>query len=294
MLIASPPVDDDSLDALLRAFLDEDVGGRDVTTESTVPRDAVARGRFVAKSDCVVSGLPIARRVLRLLDPNLSWDEDAAPGAPVRAGATIARVSGKARALLTGERVALNLLQRMCGIATETRRFVDAVEGTGCRIYDTRKTAPGLRDFDREAVRDGGGVNHRNTLADLVLIKDNHRRLAGGVGRAIAAARAALPPGGQVEAEVESEAELREALAAGADQILIDNQTPETVARWTAIAKARVPAPWIEASGNMRLDTVRAYALAGADCVSVGTLTHSVRAADVSLELELPDTAEKP
>jgi nicotinate-nucleotide pyrophosphorylase (carboxylating) len=276
------------LDARLRAFLDEDVGGTDVTTETTVPADGVASGRFVVKGDCVVSGLPTARRTLELLDPGLFWEEDAAPGTAVRAGGTIARVGGRARALLTGERVALNLLQRMCGIATETRRFVEAVEGTGCRIYDTRKTVPGLRAFDREAVRDGGGVNHRTTLADLVLIKDNHRRLAGGVGRAIAAARAAIPAGRPIEAEVESEAELREALAAGADRILIDNQSPETVARWTAIAKERTPAPWVEASGNMRLDTVRAYALAGPDCVSVGALTHSVRAADISLELELP------
>jgi nicotinate-nucleotide pyrophosphorylase (carboxylating) len=178
----------------------------------------------------------------------------------------------------------------MCGIATETRRFADAVAGTGCRIYDTRKTAPGLRAFDREAVRDGGGANHRDTLAAMVLIKDNHRRLAGGVAAAIAKARAYAPAGMPIEAEVESEAELREALAAGADQILIDNQTPETVARWTAIAKARNPPPWVEASGNMRLDTVRAYALAGPDCVSVGALTHSVRAADISLELDLERT----
>jgi nicotinate-nucleotide pyrophosphorylase (carboxylating) len=179
----------------------------------------------------------------------------------------------------------------MCGIATETRRFVDAVAGTECRIYDTRKTAPGLRAFDREAVRDGGGVNHRDTLAAMVLIKDNHRRLAGGVGAAIRKARAHAPAGIAIEAEVESEWELREALAAGADQILIDNQTPETVARWAAIARARDPRPWVEASGNMRLETVRAYALAGPDCVSIGALTHSVRAADISLEidLELPD-----
>lgn len=282
-------MDHESLDARLRAFLDEDLGGRDVTTEATVPPDISARGSLVAKSACVVSGLAAARRTFELLDPSLEWEDQARAGDSVRAGVTIARMEGRARALLTAERVALNLLQRMSGIATETRRFVEAVEGTGCRIYDTRKTAPGLRDFDREAVRDGGGVNHRGTLADLVLIKDNHRRLAGGVGRAIAAARAAGPPGGHIEAEVESEDELREALAAGADRILIDNQSPETVASWTALAKERVPAPWIEASGNMRLETVRAYALAGPDCVSVGALTHSVRAADISLELELPD-----
>lgn len=281
------PLTGQALDARLRSFLDEDIGGRDLTTEATVPPDASARGRLLAKSPCVVSGLAAARRTFELLDPHLSWTDGAAPGARVEAGTAIASLSGKARALLTAERVALNLLQRMSGIATETRRFVDAVAGTGCRIYDTRKTAPGLRDFDREAVRDGGGTNHRNTLADMVLIKDNHRRLAGGVSAAVAAARRLLPPGGVIEAEVESEAELHEALATGADQILIDNQTPETVARWTAIARRRQPAPWVEASGNMSLDTVRAYALAGPDCVSVGALTHSVHAADVSLELEL-------
>ena len=277
-----------ALDACLRAFLEEDIGGRDATTEAVVPSDASARGRLVAKSPCVVSGLRPARRVFELLDPEISWADAAASGDRVPAGSTIATLAGNARALLTAERVALNLLQRMSGIATETARFVDAVAGTRCRIYDTRKTAPGLRAFDREAVRDGGGVNHRETLAAMVLITDNHRRLAGGVAAAIAAARAGAP-GKTVEAEVESEEELRAALVAGADRILIDNQAPETVARWTQIAKRRTPPPWIEASGNVSLETVRAYALAGPDCVSVGALTHSVHAADISLELELPD-----
>lgn len=277
----------EALDARLKEFLAEDVGARDVTTEATVPPFAGAEGRILARTECVVSGLAAARRTFEILDPALVWTDEAAPGERVPPGAPVARLAGRARALLTAERVALNLLQRMSGIATETRRFVDAVAGTGCRIYDTRKTAPGLRAFDREAVRDGGGVNHRDTLSDMVLIKDNHRRLSGGVGAAVSAARALLPPGGIVEAEVESEEELEEALAAGADQILIDNQTPETVARWTALARRRNPPPWIEASGNMSLDTVRAYALAGPDCVSVGALTHSVRAADLSLELEV-------
>ncbi|MCA1612221.1 MAG: carboxylating nicotinate-nucleotide diphosphorylase [Acidobacteria bacterium] len=276
-----------ALDARLRAFLAEDVGGGDITSEATVPASAAARGTIVAKSGCVVSGLAAARRTFELLDPKIWWDAPVSPGERVDTGTAVAKLSGQARAVLTAERVALNLLQRMSGIATETRRFVDAVAGTSCRIYDTRKTAPGLRDFDREAVRDGGGVNHRNTLFDQVLIKDNHRRLAGGVGRAVTAARALLPAGGIVEAEVETEDQLREALEAGADQILIDNQTPETVARWTAIARQRQPPPWVEASGNMSLATVRRYALAGPDCVSVGALTHSVRAADLSLDLDV-------
>ena len=272
------------LDERLRAFLSEDVGRADVTTETTVPSGTHTRGELVAKSACVVSGLPVARRVFALLDPELAWEEAAAAGVQVGPATPLAFLSGRARAILTAERVALNLLQRMCGIATATRRFVEAVEGTGCGILDTRKTAPGLRPFDRQAVRDGGGVNHRYDLTEMVLIKDNHRRLAGGVARAVAAARAAAPAT-PVEVEVESEAELAEAVAAGADRVLIDNQSPETVARWCALARQAGRPPFLEASGNMRLDTVRAYALAGVDAVSVGALTHSVTAADVSLEL---------
>jgi nicotinate-nucleotide pyrophosphorylase (carboxylating) len=274
------------LDLRLREFLSEDVGPCDVTTEATLPASSRAGGTLVARSGCIVSGLPIARRVFELLDSELAWEEDLAAGSRAQTGATLARMAGKARAILTAERVALNLLQRMCGIATATRRFVEAVAGTGCRILDTRKTAPGLRAFDREAVRDGGGENHRDRLSDMVLIKDNHRRLAGGVAQAIGRARQAAPSGMTIEAEVESEEELREALSAGADAILIDNQTAETVARWCAIARAAPHPPSIEASGNMSLANVRAYAQAGADAISVGALTHSVTAADIALDLE--------
>jgi nicotinate-nucleotide pyrophosphorylase (carboxylating) len=172
----------------------------------------------------------------------------------------------------------------MCGIATETRRYVDAVAGTRCQILDTRKTAPGLRPFDRQAVRDGGGTNHRYDLSAMVLIKDNHRELAGGILRAVAAARA-VSPDIEIQVEVESDAQLADALAAGADRILVDNQPPETVARWCAEVRRASRPVFVEASGNMRLDTVRTYALTGVDAISVGALTHSVRAADVSLEL---------
>ena len=273
-------------DARLRAFLAEDLGSGDVTSDATVPDSARARGELIARSECVVSGLDVARRVFGLLDPELEWDQRKSAGDRARPGEVLASLSGKARPVLAGERVALNLLQRMCGVATTTRRFADAVAGTGCRILDTRKTAPGLREFDREAVRDGGGVNHRFDLSEMVLIKDNHRRLAGGVAAAVAAARAKAPAGTRVEVEVESEAELRDAVTAGADWILIDNQNPETVARWCAIARESGRRPFIEASGNVRLENVRDYAQAGADAVSVGALTHSVRAADVSLELQ--------
>jgi nicotinate-nucleotide pyrophosphorylase (carboxylating) len=273
------------LDNTLRGYLSEDIGRSDVTTDATVPRGTRADGELVAKSACVVSGLPVARRVFELLDAKLAWSDETAPGSFVSPPAVLARLSGSARSILTAERVALNLLQRMCGIATTTRRFVDAVAGTNCRILDTRKTAPGLRPFDRQAVRDGGGVNHRYDLTEMVLIKDNHRRLAGGVSGAVAAARAAAPAGTPIEVEVESEGDLSEALASGADRILIDNQSPEVVARWCAAAKRGRPAIFVEASGNMSLETVRSYAEAGVDAVSVGSLTHSVRAADISLEL---------
>ncbi len=274
------------LDRCLREFLAEDLGSGDVTSEATVPENARAKGELLARSACVISGLPVARRVFELLDPRLAWAEMFGGGIRADAGQTLARLSGRARAILAGERVALNLLQRMCGIATATRRYVDAVAGTRCRILDTRKTAPGLRAFDRRAVRDGGGDNHRSTLSELVLIKDNHRALAGGAGAAVAAARRCAPAGTPVEVEIESEEQLREAVAAGARRILIDNQTPETVGRWAGIARELAPECWIEASGGITLENVRQYALAGADAISVGALTHSVTAADVSLELE--------
>jgi nicotinate-nucleotide pyrophosphorylase (carboxylating) len=282
------PLTGGALDAKLRELLAEDVGAGDVTTEWTVPSGSRARGRFVARSACVVSGLSVARRTFELLDPGLSWKEEAAAGNSVQPEATLARISGRARALLTAERVALNLLQRMCGIATATRAFVEAVAGTGCRILDTRKTAPGLRAFDRMAVADGGGSNHRDGLFDMVLIKDNHRRLCSGIARAVEAVRRKAPAGMNIEVEVESEDDLKEALEAGAKMILIDNQTPETVARWCRTAALSATPPFVEASGNMTLESVRAYALAGVNAVSVGALTHSVAAADIALELE-PD-----
>jgi nicotinate-nucleotide pyrophosphorylase (carboxylating) len=275
------------LDETLRRFLAEDVGSGDVTTDSIVPEDARIAAEIVAKSECVVSGLPISRRVFELLDDSLSWEEHVRAGGKVIPATTLARLSGKARAILTGERVALNLLQRMCGIATATRRYVEAVSGTGCRILDTRKTAPGLRAFDRVAVRDGGGTNHRAGLYDMVLVKDNHRAIAGGVRSALEAVRARVPAGMTIEVEVESEDDLREAVGGGADVLLIDNQTPETVRRWVDIARRDARPPQIEASGNMTLERVRDYALAGVDSISVGALTHSVAAADVSLEVEI-------
>jgi nicotinate-nucleotide pyrophosphorylase (carboxylating) len=276
------------LDAKLREFLTEDIGSGDVTTDSIVPPDTVAAAEIVAKSDCVVSGLPVSRRVFELLDPGLTWEERTRPGSKVSAGTTLAHLSGKARAILTAERVALNLLQRMCGIATATHLYVDAVAGTGCRILGTRKTAPGLRAFDRIAVRDGGGTNHRFGLFDRILVKDNHRALAGGVAAALEAVRENAPENMTVEVEVESEEDLREAVLGGVRILLIDNQAPETVARWSGVARETGRSAEIEASGDMTLARVRDYALAGADSISVGRITHSVEAADISLEISYP------
>ena len=278
----------EDLDDRLRAFLAEDVGPGDVTSLWTVPQPARAKGRLVARDGCVVSGLTVARRTFELLDPDLLWGGELPAGTAASAGSPLAKLSGKARALMTAERVALNLLQRMCGIATATKRFADALEGTSCRVLDTRKTAPGLRAFDRMAVADGGGWNHRDGLWDMVLIKDNHRRLAGSVAAAVAAVRREAPSGMKIEVEVESEEDLRQALQAKVEMVLIDNQPPEIVARWVSIARQSPSPPLFEASGNMTLDRVRLYALAGADAVSVGSLTHSVTAADIALDLE-PD-----
>jgi nicotinate-nucleotide pyrophosphorylase (carboxylating) len=275
----------EDLDARLRELLREDIGEGDITTDTTVPAGTRGRGDLIARSACVVAGLEIARRAFELLDPKLSWQAETKDGDRVAAGSRLAQLSGRARPILTAERVALNVLQRMSGIATTTRRYVEAVAGTTCRILDTRKTAPGLRVFDRMAVAAGGGENHRFSLSDMVLIKDNHRRLAGGVASAIAGARAKAPSGTEIEVEVETEQELRTALDAGVDAILIDNQSPETVARWAALVRQSSPRPRIEASGGITLENVRQYALAGADCISVGALTHSVTAADISLEV---------
>lgn len=280
------------LDRKLRELLAEDLGAGDVTSEGIVPEGARASGRLLARSPCVVSGLPVAKRVFELRDSDAIWSDEVPPGTAVSGNDVLARIAGNARGILSAERVALNLVQRMCGIATATRRYVDAVAGTGCRILDTRKTAPGLRAFDRIAVADGGGTNHRDGLFDRVLIKDNHRELAGGVSEAIRLVRRRAPAGMLVEVEVESEEDLRQALESGADAILIDNQTPETVRRWCAIARSAARPPATEASGNITLERVRAYAEAGVDAVSVGALTHSVSAADISLEI-VPEAAAR-
>jgi nicotinate-nucleotide pyrophosphorylase (carboxylating) len=267
---------------LVRRALDEDVGPGDVTTESIVPVSAAGRGILLAKSPLVVAGLDVAAAVFREVDPQTSLAPRAIEGQLVAPGTTLGEVTGPARALLTGERVALNFLQRLSGIATVTRRFVEATGGR-ITILDTRKTTPGLRSLEKYAVRVGGGTNHRVGLYDAFLIKDNHVRLAGGIGPAIARARQARP-GLPVEVEAQSLAEVDDALAAGADTILVDNLPLDATRE--AVSRARGRAK-IEVSGGVTLDRIPELAATGAEFVSVGALTHSAPAADISLEIEI-------
>jgi nicotinate-nucleotide pyrophosphorylase (carboxylating) len=270
-----------AFDGVIDAALAEDAGRGDPTTEATVPAGLVAVAELVLREPGVVCGLDVALDVVRRLDSDARMDALVAEGVHVEAPAPIARIEARARALLTAERTLLNLLQRACGIATETSRYVAAVDGTGAEIMDTRKTAPGMRRLDKLAVACGGGTNHRSDLAEAVLIKDNHVALAGGVAEAIAAARWAAP-GLHVEAEVDTLDQLDAAIAAGADSILLDNMDAATLRAAVARADGRAR---LEASGGITLDTVAEIAATGVDAISVGALTHSVRALDISMEV---------
>lgn len=262
--------------------LAEDVGRGDLTTQATVAPDARASAELRFRAPGVVCGLPVAAAVFRQVDPDVVFTALVPEGERLAAPATVARVEGRAAALLTGERVALNLVARMAGTATLTRRYVDAIAGTGSEILDTRKTTPGLRALEKYAVRVGGGRNHRHGLDDGILIKDNHLRLAGSVAEAIARARRAAPPGIRIEVEVETLDELREALVSGADMILLDNMPPALMREAVAVVAGRVP---LEASGGVSLETVRAIAETGVDFISVGALTHSAGSLDVALDI---------
>ena len=270
----------------VRRALAEDAASRDVTTALLgALADTPAEGRFIAEEPCIVAGLPVARRVFRQLEPTVEFTEQVPDGARAAPGAVIAIVRGRARALLAGERVALNFLQRLSGIATLTRRAVDAVAGTHAEISDTRKTTPGLRALEKYAVRTGGGVNHRLSLADAVLWKDNHWQLLAPSGRELRDVLAAVPPGMAVTVEVETDAQLEAALAAGARRVLVDNQPPERVAAWVR----RVgPGVAIEASGGITPESAAGYARAGARYISIGALTHSARAVGIRLDLSIP------
>ena len=271
-----------ALGELIRTALGEDVGVGDVTTAAALRGDETGVARATAKEALVVAGIEVFAEVFRTLDPTLTVSPCRQDGEKVEAGDTLAEIEGSLASILTAERVALNLLQRMCGIATMTRRFVDEVAGTHAKILDTRKTAPGLRLLDKYAVRAGGGCNHRFALYDGVLIKDNHIEAAGGIAEAVRRVRGRIPHTLKIEVEVRNQAELEEALAAGADSVLLDNMSLPEMATAVKRVATRIP---LEASGNMTLERVRGVAATGVDLISVGALTHSAAAADISLNV---------
>ena len=272
------------VDRVVGLALEEDLGSGDLTTEACIDADARASAHALARAPLVVCGGPVFARVFSRVDPSLVLEMHAPEGARVAANTRLWSVRGRARAILMGERVALNLVQRMCGVATQARAFVDAVPpGTRARITDTRKTTPGLRALERYAVRVGGAHNHRDDLGAAVLIKDNHVAACGGVRAAIQRARAAAPHTAKIECEIDSLDQLEEALSAGADIVLLDNMPTASVRE--AVERSRGRA-LIEASGGITLARVAELSRAGVDAISVGALTHSVPAADVGLDFE--------
>jgi len=268
---------------LAGTFLNEDIGHGDVTTEAVIDPDARGAARIEAREPFVVAGLDIARACFELLDQSIAWTPVAPDGTRVDTGDVLVRIEGSLGPILTAERTALNLLQRLSAVATLTSRFVAEIAGTRAQIIDTRKTTPGMRILEKAAVRVGGGGNHRFGLDDGILIKDNHVRAAGGVAEAVKRARNAAPHGLVVEIEVTTLDELAEALDAGAQAILLDNMDPTTVRQ--AVERVDSSAV-VEASGGIDLDNVRAYAETGVDLISIGALTHSAGSVDISLEVE--------
>jgi nicotinate-nucleotide pyrophosphorylase (carboxylating) len=262
--------------------LREDLGEGDLTTAAVVPEGALARARIEQKAPGVPAGLRVAEKVFERVDPELRWHAHAREGV-WREGGLLAEVAGRAGSILRAERVALNFLGRLSGIATATARYVEAVDGTGARILDTRKTTPGLRALEKEAVRAGGGVSHREGLYDAILVKENHAALAGGVAEAARRALAAAPAGVIVEVECATLEEVAAALEAGVPRLLLDNMSPDELRRAVELAGGRAS---LEASGGITLETIRGVAETGVDYVSVGALTHSAPALDVSLLLD--------
>jgi nicotinate-nucleotide pyrophosphorylase (carboxylating) len=275
----------DSIRPVVQAALAEDLGDGDVTTLATVPADRVGAARIVAREPLTVAGLGVAELVFREVNTALRCERLCADGAGVREGEVLMEVAGPAGAMLTGERVALNFLQRLCGVATLTRRFVEAVAGTGATILDTRKTTPGMRRLEKYAVRCGGGRNHRMGLYDAVLIKDNHLAALQGehpnpIATAVARVRRRFP-GLSIEVEADTMAQVRQAMEAGVDVVLLDNMSIEQLRQAVELVRGRVRT---EASGGVSLGTVRAIAETGVDRISVGALTHSARAMDLGMD----------
>jgi nicotinate-nucleotide pyrophosphorylase (carboxylating) len=272
-----------SIRKLIQSALEEDIGTGDITTAAVLTGNETGKATAFAKAELVAAGIDVFRRTFLVLDGRIQFIGCCEDGQVVQKGGSLAEISGNLGSILTAERVALNFLQRMCGIATLTRQYVDEVKGTHAKILDTRKTVPGLRSFDKYAVKIGGGTNHRFGLYDGVLIKDNHIAAAGGISQALARVRGRFPHTLKVEVEVKNLSELEEALVSGADVIMLDNMTVGDMRKAVDIINRRVP---LEASGNVSLANVRQIAETGVDFISVGALTHSVPASDISLKIE--------
>jgi nicotinate-nucleotide pyrophosphorylase (carboxylating) len=271
------------IDKIIELALAEDIHTGDITTLSVLPQPRSMSARLIAKEPMVLAGMAVAERVFAKLDPAIRFSALFSDGDRLEQGDVIARIEGDAASLLQGERVSLNLLQRMCGIATQTAAYVKEIEGTGARVVDTRKTTPGLRVLEKYAVRVGGGTNHRTGLYDGVLIKENHIAAAGGILEAVRLARAYIPHTLKIEVETETLDQVELALQAGADIIMLDNMSlPEMTRAVLLIGKKAL----VEASGGVNLQSIKAIAQTGVDIISVGALTHSVRAADISMLME--------
>lgn len=265
--------------ALIEQYLAEDVDGGDITTDSIIDEQDRSEAVIVAKEDGVMAGHRLARGVFQTLDPEIVYDERKSDGSFVRTGDTVVRIKGKTRAILSGERTALNILQRLSGVATTTRRFVDQIAGTGAKILDTRKTTPGMRVLEKYAVRMGGGDNHRINLNDMALIKENHITAAGSIRKAVQNVRKAFPDR-PIEVEVRNMDELEQALGEPVDRIMLDNWSTEEMKKGVVRVDGLVE---LEASGNMSLERVREVAETGVDLISVGSITHSYKSLDLSL-----------
>jgi len=274
------------IDDLLTLAFAEDIGDGDHTTLSTIPAEARGRQRLIIKEEGILAGVDVARRVFERLDPDLKMTVHITDGARVKPGDVAFEVEGSVRSLLQAERTMLNIMQRMSGIATTTARYQERLKGTKATVLDTRKTTPGMRMLEKEAVRIGGGTNHRIGLFDMILIKDNHVDFAGGIPQAVASAKRYLKEKGKdlkIEVEVRNTPEIMQALEAGVDRIMLDNFTPEATAEAVKLIDGRAE---VESSGGITLDTLRAYGEAGVDFISVGALTHSVKSLDMSFKAE--------
>ena len=270
------------IDKIITLAIEEDIDTGDITTNALVPETSMAVAEMTAKADGVISGIEIARKVFEQIDKNILWTPFVKEGDHVKKGDRIVRIEGSFRALLTAERTALNILQRMSGIATAASLYVKELEGTGTNLLDTRKTAPGMRILDKMAVKAGGGTNHRMGLYDMALIKDNHIKVAGGIPNAVFQVRKSIKPGINIEVEVTNLNETQQAIDSGADIIMLDNMNTAQMAQAVKLINGRAKT---EASGNMTLSRVKEVASAGVDFISVGALTHSVTALDISMNI---------